>query len=53
MHVGPVLIFEQALDQFVFVFFNAYFLRSTCFADVTSATITWDIVNTAMSAGHL
>jgi hypothetical protein len=46
MHVGLIWIFQETLCKVVFDLLNAYFQKSACFTDVTSATITWDAVHT-------
>jgi hypothetical protein len=40
--------FKDTLDQVIFVYLNGHFQRTACFADETSATITWDAVHTLL-----
>jgi hypothetical protein len=43
-----IRMLQQTLGQVIFVLLNAYFYRSACFVNVTSATITWDTVHTLL-----
>jgi hypothetical protein len=42
--VGDFWFFKRTLWQIIFMLLDAYISRSACFTDVTSTTITWNVV---------